>query len=78
VHVVDISEDAQTHYHKTLTETYVILEGEGYVELDGEKVPVQPMTTIRIHPGCRHRALGKLKVMVICMPVFDPEDEWLD
>jgi len=25
------------------------------LELDGELVPVQPMTTVMIQPGCRHR-----------------------
>ena len=78
VHLVDISIDAQTHYHKRLTETYVILEGEGQMELDGKLFPIRPGNTIRIKPGCRHRALGKLKIMVISVPSFDPEDEWFD
>ena len=33
IHLVDISEEAQTHYHKKLTEIYYILEGEGEMEL---------------------------------------------
>ena len=78
VHLVEILEDARTHSHKTLTETYVVLEGEGYLELDGERIPLQPLTTVKIHPGCRHRAVGKLKVLNIVLPVFDPEDEWFD
>ena len=78
VHFVEILEDARTHYHKKLTETYVVLEGEGYLELDGERIPLKPLTTVKIHPGCRHRAVGKLKVLNIVMPVFDPEDEWFD
>ena len=78
VHLVEILEDARTHYHKKLTETYVILEGEGWLELDGERIPVKPLTTIRIQPGCRHRAIGKLKVLNFVIPAFDPEDEWFD
>ena len=27
IHLVDIQEDARTHYHKKLTEIYLILEG---------------------------------------------------
>jgi hypothetical protein len=27
MHLVDISEDSRTHYHKKLTEIYLILEG---------------------------------------------------
>jgi mannose-6-phosphate isomerase-like protein (cupin superfamily) len=77
-HLVEISEDARTHYHKRLTETYVILEGEGFLELDGERIPVKPLSTIMIHPGCRHRAVGKMKVLNFVVPAFDPEDEWFD
>ncbi len=41
LHMVDISEDARVHYHKNLTEIYLVLEveGRGCLELDGELVP---------------------------------------
>lgn len=78
IHLVDIQEDARTHYHKKLTEIYLILEGEGHMELDGELIPVKPMSSILIKPGCRHRAIGKLKIVNIPVPAFDPEDEWFD
>jgi len=78
IHLVDIQEDAQTHYHKKLTEIYLILEGEGFMELDGERYPVKPMSTILIKPGCRHRAIGKMKIINVPVPAFDPADEWFD
>lgn len=78
LHVVDIQEDARTHYHKKLTEIYFVLEGEGHMELDGELIPVKPMTSIFIKPGCRHRAVGRMKIVNIPIPAFDPEDEWFD
>lgn len=78
LHMVDIKSDAVTHYHKKLTEVYYFLEGEGHMELDGEKVPIGPGSAILIKPGCRHRALGQLKVLVIPVPAFDPTDEWFD
>jgi len=78
LHMVDISEDARVHYHKKLTEIYMILEGEGHMELDGEIVPVKPMTSILIKPGCRHRAVEKMKIINIPIPAFDPDDEWFD
>ncbi len=78
VHLVDIEQDARSHYHKTLTEIYVILEGEGHMELDGELVAVRPLTSIVIQPGCRHRAVGIMKILNIPIPAFDPEDEWFD
>ncbi len=78
LHVVDISTEARTHYHKRLTEIYYILEGEGEMELDGERHAVKPGDAILIKPGCRHRAIGRLKVLNVPVPAFDPEDEWFD
>ena len=78
VHLVDISADARPHYHRRMTEIYLVLEGEGHLELDGDRVPVRPMTAVYIHPGCRHRAVGKLKIINIPVPAFDPTDEWFD
>ena len=78
VHLVDIQKDARTHYHKRLTEIYIILEGEGHMELDGELIPVKPLTSILINPGCRHRAVGNLKIVNVPIPAFDAEDEWFD
>ena len=78
LHVVDIKTDSEVHYHKTMTEIYLVLEGEGFMELDGEKIPVKPMTSIFIKPGCRHRAVGNLRIVNIPIPAFDPADEWTD
>lgn len=78
LHMVDIQSDSRTHFHKKLTEIYLVLEGEGEMELDGERFPVRPMSAIMIQPGCRHRAIGKLKIINIPVPAFDPEDEWFD
>jgi mannose-6-phosphate isomerase-like protein (cupin superfamily) len=78
LHMVDISSDSEVHYHKRLTEIYLVLEGEGYMELDGDRVPVKPLTAVFIKPGCRHRAVGRLRIVNIPVPAFDPEDEWFD
>jgi len=78
LHIVDISVNSRVHYHKKLTEIYLVLEGEGNMELDGDLVPVKPLTAILIKPGCRHRAVGKMRIVNIPVPSFDPTDEWFD
>jgi mannose-6-phosphate isomerase-like protein (cupin superfamily) len=78
MHIVDIQQDSKIHYHKKLTEVYFILEGSGRMELDGEKVPVTPLTAIFIKPGCRHRAIGKMRIVNVSIPAFDPNDEYFD
>jgi mannose-6-phosphate isomerase-like protein (cupin superfamily) len=78
MHIVDIQEDSRAHYHKKLTEIYLVLEGSGQMELDGRKVPVEPFTAVFIKPGCRHRAIGKMRIVNVCIPPFDAKDEWFD
>src|SRR5438552_600889 len=78
VHRVKIECDSRAHYHKKMTEIYVVLEGEGMIELDGARFSVRPLTAIYIKPGCRHRAVGKLNILNVAIPAFDAEDEWFD
>ncbi len=78
LHVVDVRGEATAHYHKKLTEIYFVLQGEGEIELDGVRYPVESGSAILIKPGCRHRALGNLRIVNVPIPAFDPEDEWFD
>ena len=77
-HLVDIAEESVAHYHANHTEIYVVLDGEGHLELDGELVPVKPMTTVMIKPGCRHRAIGQMRILNVPVPAFDFSDELFD
>ena len=80
VHVTVISVDAKTHYHRRLTEVYYILEcgPDARMELDEETIPLRPGLAVLIRPLTRHRALGRMKVLIVASPKFDPHDEWLD
>jgi mannose-6-phosphate isomerase-like protein (cupin superfamily) len=78
MHLVEIQQDSRTHYHKQMTELYLVLAGEGQIELDGQLFPLKPMTAIFIKPGCRHRAIGKLKLINVPIPAFNEADEWFD
>ena len=40
VHYLEIRPDNVVHYHKKLTEIYIILEGSGHLELDGAQLAV--------------------------------------
>jgi mannose-6-phosphate isomerase-like protein (cupin superfamily) len=80
VHVTQISEDAKVHYHKRLTETYYFLEcqPDARMELHGEQIAVKPGMCVMIRPGTRHRAVGRMTVLILALPKFDPADEWFD
>jgi len=78
VHLVDIRADAERHFHTAHTEIYLVLEGEGHIEIDNQLVPVRPMSVVMIPPFCRHRAIGQLRLINIVTPPFDPNDEFTD
>ena len=80
IHVTEISANAKTHYHKRLTETYYFLECEddARMQLDDEVIDVHPGMGVMIRPGVRHRAIGRMKVLIVVLPKFDPADEWFD
>ncbi len=73
MHVVDVQENARVHYHKKLTEIYFILEGAGQMELDGRIVSVKSFTPILIKPGCRHRAIGKMRILNVSIHPSTPK-----
>jgi len=78
-HVTEISANAALHYHKRLTEVYYFLEcgPDAQMQLDDEIRDVRPGLCILIPPGVRHRAIGRMKVVIVASPKFDPTDEWL-
>ena len=80
VHVTEISADAQTHYHKQLTETYYILacDDDAQMQLDDQVIPLREGMCVMIPPGVRHRAIGQMKIINIVFPKFDPSDEHFD
>ncbi len=80
LHVTAISEDARRHYHQSHTETYYILEcgPDASLELDDDRLPLKPGVAVVIPPGVRHRAIGRMQVLIVCLPEFDPADEWFD
>ena len=80
LHVTEISADARLHYHRRIAETYYFLEcaADAQMQLDEEIIPVRPGMAILIRPGARHRAIGRMKVLIVAIPKFDPSDEWED
>ena len=70
IHRTEISAAAKTHFHNRLTETYYILhcEADAAMALDGKIFPVRPGMCILIRPGVRHRAIGRMTVLIVVSP----------
>jgi len=78
IHHVTILKTARKHYHKRLTEYYVILSGTGDIQLDNDHVAVGPGDVVMIPPLTRHVARGDFEIINIVCPPFDPDDEFYD
>lgn len=68
----------QRHYHARAEEIYVILEGGGEMEVDGERGPVRRGDAVLIPPGARHEIRadgeGELRFLCCCAPAYSDED----
>ena len=72
----------ERHYHRASEELYVLLEGSGEMEIDGERATVRPGQAILIPPGARHRirasGAGPLRFLCCCAPPYSHEDTFFD
>ncbi|MDB5311892.1 MAG: cpsB 1 [Gemmataceae bacterium] len=67
VHHVEI-DGAKLHYHKQTDEVYYVIDGEGTMTLDDEEIPVHKGVVVYVPRGVKHKAVGKLVVLTVCIP----------
>ena len=67
VHHVKI-EDAKLHYHAKTDEFYYIISGKGTMVLDDEQIEVHQGMVVYVPRGTRHKAVGELTVLTVCIP----------
>jgi len=79
IHRTDVDGQAKLHYHQRLTETYYVLDcaPDASLQLDEQILPVRPGMCVVIPPGVRHRGIGRLSLLIVVIPKFDPSDEVL-
>jgi mannose-6-phosphate isomerase-like protein (cupin superfamily) len=67
VHYVEIDQ-AKLHYHEKTDEIYYVIEGEGTMVLDEDEIAVRQGVVVYVPRGVRHKAVGKLTVLTVCIP----------
>ena len=70
----------ERHYHGETEEIYVVLDGKGEMEVDGERRPVGPGDAILIPAGAWHQiraADAELRFLCCCAPPYRDEDTFL-
>lgn len=68
------------HHHKMSEEFYFILEGEGTMEIDGEKRLVGPGDGVLIPAGAWHQIVASidLRILCCCAPPYAHEDTYFE
>lgn len=67
VHHVEI-DGAKLHYHAQTDEIYHVIAGQGTMTLDGQDVELHPGVVVYVPRGVRHKAVGQLTILVVCIP----------
>jgi mannose-6-phosphate isomerase-like protein (cupin superfamily) len=67
VHHVEIH-DAKLHYHAQTDEFYYVISGNGTMVLDDEQIELHPGVVVYVPRGMKHKAVGKLTVLTVCIP----------
>lgn len=67
VHHVEI-DSAKLHYHAKTDEFYYIIDGHGTMVLDDEEIEVHKGVVVYVPRGVKHKAVGKLTVLTVCIP----------
>jgi mannose-6-phosphate isomerase-like protein (cupin superfamily) len=71
----------QRHYHPRTEEIYVLLEGSGEMEVDGERSRVGPGDAILIPSGARHQIRAGsdgVRFLCCCAPPYSDGDTLFD
>ena len=71
----------ERHHHRRSEEIYVVLEGKGTLEIDGEIRKVEPGDAALIPPGAWHEIrTGKLalRFLCCCAPAYSHEDTFFE
>ncbi len=71
----------QRHYHRLAEEIYLIVEGGGTLELDGEVAEVTAGDAILIPPGAWHELVAGpdgARLLCCCVPPYAHEDTFFE
>ena len=67
IHHVKIR-DAKLHYHENTDEFYYVIDGQGSMILDEEEIELHRGVVVYVPRGIKHKAIGDLTVLTICIP----------
>jgi mannose-6-phosphate isomerase-like protein (cupin superfamily) len=77
---LDPGQSTRRHYHRRSEEIYFVLEGEGELELEGDRRTLQAGDGVLIPPAAWHeiRAVGRLRFLCCSAPPYSHEDTYFE
>jgi len=76
---LEAGQSTQRHYHRLSEEIYLIVEGAGRMELDGEERDVVVGDAILIPPGAWHTLVAAAegtRLLCCCVPPYSNDDTY--
>lgn len=67
IHYVEI-DNAKLHVHHRTDEFYYVIDGQGTMVLDDEQIELHRGVVVYVPRGVKHKAIGKLTVLTVCIP----------
>jgi len=67
------------HYHARSEEIYLVVDGHGELEVEGETRPVGPGDAVLIPPGSRHELTAGsegVRLYCCCVPPYSDDDTY--
>jgi quercetin dioxygenase-like cupin family protein len=74
-------QSTERHYHRLSEEIYLIVDGGGRMELDGEEREVAAGDAILIPPGAWHTLLAGrdgARLLCCCVPAYSHDDTYFE
>ena len=74
-------QSTERHYHRLSEEIYLIVEGGGRLELDGEERDVRAGDAILIPPGAWHTLIAGAegtRLLCCCVPAYSHDDTYFE
>ena len=67
IHHVEIDR-AKLHFHERTDEFYYVIDGQGTMVLDDDEIELHRGVVVYVPRGVKHKAVGKLTVLTVCIP----------
>src|SRR5262245_51868259 len=61
-------DNAKLHFHARTDEFYYVIDGQGTMILDDDEIELHPGVVVYVPRGVKHKAIGKLTVLTVCIP----------